>query len=157
MGKHREVFWGMIVTALLFIIFPILLTTIGTVMDWTGGSGGNITQFTGLDSVLPIAPMLIFVALMFGSVGLTVTGGVKAAQAGKLSIALLLSVIMIAVGFLFYAIVLDGADTLLNDADIANYTGLEDVVGIAPLLVLITYIFGSIAIGGYASYKKFKN
>lgn len=154
-GQHKEVFWGMIVTALMFIVFPILLTTIGTVMSWTG-SGGNITQFTGLDSVLPIAPMLIFVALMFGSVGLTVYGGVKTAQQGKLGIALLLSLIMIAIGFLFYSIVLDGADTLLNDANIGNYTGLADIVGIAPLLVLVTYVFGSIAVGGYATFERVK-
>jgi hypothetical protein len=154
-GQHKEVFWGMIITALLFIVFPVLLTTVGTVMDWTG-DGGNITQFTGLDSVLPIAPMLIFVAIMFGSVGLTVYGGVKSAREGRLGIALLLSVIMIAIGFLFYSIVLDGADTLLNDADINDYTGLADVVGIAPLLVLVTYIFGSIAVGGYATYRRIK-
>lgn len=155
LGQHKEVFWGMIMTALCFIVFPILLTTVGTVMDWTGTGNATTGNFTGLDSVLPIAPMIIFVAMMFGSVGMTVYGGVQAAKSGKLSIALLISLIMIAVGFLFYGIVLDGANTLLNDANIAQYTGLEDIVSIAPLLVLVTYIFGAVAVGGYAAKEKF--
>ena len=153
-NQHKEIFWGMVMTAILFLVFPILMDTIGTVMSWTG-TGGNISQFTGLESVLPIAPLIIFVAIMFGSVGLTVAGGIKASS-GKLSVALIMSVIMIAIGFLFYSIVLDGAAALLNDADIADYTGLSSVVGIAPLLVLVTYVFGAIAIGGSAAYSKLK-
>jgi hypothetical protein len=43
----------------------------------------------------------------------------------------------------------------LSDADIALYTGLEDVVSIAPLLVLVTYVFGAIAVGGYSAKQKF--
>jgi len=153
--QHQDIFWGMVIIALMFIIFPVLMTAVQAAMDWTG-TGGNITQFTGLDSILPIAPLIIFVAMMFGSIGLTSYGAARTAREGKMSIAIILSIIMIAVGFLFYGIVLDGADELLNDADIASYTGLEAVVGIAPMLVLVTFVFSAIGIAGYATYTKVK-
>ena len=155
--QHQDIFWGMIITALMFIIFPVLMDAVGEIVGWTGDGTGNITDFTGLNSVLPIAPLIIFVAMMFGSLGLTGYGAVRVTKEGKINIAIVMSIIMIAVGFLFYEIVLDGAQTLLNDANIASYTGLEAVVGIAPMLVLITYVFGALGTAGYATYTKIKS
>lgn len=152
---HSAIWWGMVITAILFILFPIIMTMTNLVMDWTGGSGGNISQFTGLESIVSIAPLVIFVFFVFGNVAFTTYGAIKA-SGGKLSTALLISLVMIAVGFLFYMLVLDGADALLDDANIGDYTGLESVVSIAPLIIFVSYIFGAVGTTAYAASKKIK-
>jgi len=155
LSGYSDVWMSMIITAVLFVVFPIIMTFTGDIIDWTGGSGGNITQFTGLESITALAPMLLFVAFVFGNVALTAYSAIRRTS-DKLSIAIVVSLVMIGVGFVFYLIVLDGADTLLNDANIGDYTGMEAMVGIAPMLILVSYIFGAIATTGMAAYKKLK-
>lgn len=156
-GGMGTALMGLIMTAIAFILFPIVIEGTETIMGWTG-TGGNITQFTGLQSVVQIAPMIVFVFVVFGGIGLATYGGVKAAKEEKMTMALLLSLIMIAISFVIYPIVMDGTDTLL--AAIADssytYTGLESIASIAPLLVFVGMLFGGIGIGGYAVSKKFK-
>lgn len=56
--------------------------------------------------------------------------------------------IMIAVAFIIFPIVLEGAATILADAHLADYTGLETLVSIAPTLVFISMLLG----GGVMTY-----
>lgn len=56
--------------------------------------------------------------------------------------------IMIAVAFIIFPIVLEGAATILADANLADYTGLETLVSIAPTLVFISMLLG----GGVMTY-----
>ena len=105
-----------------------------------------------------IAPMIIFVFVVFAGIGVTAFGGVKTAQSGKIGMAMLLSLIMIAISFVIYPIVMDGTDTLLAAiaASDYTYTGLESIASIAPLLVFVSMLFGGIGLGAYAGYKKLK-
>ena len=48
--------------------------------------------------------------------------------------------ILIAVGLIVFPVVLTGAATILADANIADYTGLETLVEIAPLLIFIGFL-----------------
>jgi hypothetical protein len=50
--------------------------------------------------------------------------------------------IMIAVAFVIFPIVLDGAQTILTDPNLADYTGLETLVQIAPVLIFISMLLG---------------
>lgn len=59
-----------------------------------------------------------------------------------------LGIILIAVAFIMFPIVLEGAATILADANLADYTGLETIVGIAPTLVFVSMLFG----GGVMTY-----
>jgi len=52
---------GLLAIAIAFILFPIVLDGVD---DVTGHS--NISSFTGLSSVANIAPLIIFVGLLFG-------------------------------------------------------------------------------------------
>lgn len=156
-GGSGMALMGLIMTAIAFILFPIVMEGTETIMGWTG-SGGNITQFTGLQSVVQIAPMIVFVFVVFAGIGTTVYGGVKTAQSGKVGMAMLLGLIMIAISFVIYPIVMDGTDTLLAaiDASSYSYTGLESIAKIAPLLVFVSMLFGGIGLGAYGGYKKLK-
>lgn len=50
--------------------------------------------------------------------------------------------IMIAVAFVIFPIVLEGAQVILTDANLADYTGLETLVSIAPTLIFISMLLG---------------
>lgn len=56
--------------------------------------------------------------------------------------------LMIAVAFILFPIVMEGAATILADANLGDYTGLETLVSIAPTLVFVALLFG----GGVMSY-----
>ena len=150
--QHSEIFMSMVFTAIMFIVFPIILLFTNAILTWTG-TYGNITQFTGMSSIIGIAPLIIFVGAVFGNVLFTSYAGVKLSSE-KLGTALIIGLIMIGVGLVFFQLVLTGAETLLNDTYIANYTGLAAIVGIAPLLIFVLYIFGAVAVVGVAGKKK---
>jgi threonine/homoserine/homoserine lactone efflux protein len=65
---------------------------------------------------------------------------------------LILGIIMIAIAFVVFPIVLDGAATILADVNLANYTGLEAVASIAPLVVFVAMLFG----GGLLTFQGVK-
>lgn len=50
--------------------------------------------------------------------------------------------ILIAVAFIVFPIVMEGANTILSDANISDYTGLETLVKIAPTLIFISMLLG---------------
>ena len=60
--------------------------------------------------------------------------------------------ILIAVGLIVFPVVLTGAAEILADANLADYTGLETLVKIAPLLVFI----GFLSTGGILTFQGVK-
>lgn len=64
-----------------------------------------------------------------------------------------IGLIMIAVAFIMFPIVMEGAATILADANLSDYTGLETLVSIAPTLVFVSMLFG----GGVMTYLGVKN
>jgi len=51
-------------------------------------------------------------------------------------------IIAIVIAFILFPIILDGAATILADANLADYTGLEQLVEVSPLLIFVGMIFG---------------
>ena len=68
----------------------------------------------------------------------------------------LLGLIMIAISFIVFPIVLDGANEILTHADLADFTGLEQIASIGPMLVFVMMLFGGIGMTGYGAYKTIK-
>jgi|GEM_PF-1402787 len=60
----------------------------------------------------------------------------------KGKMAIILGIVMISITFYIFPIVMDGCVTVLQDANIANYTGLSNVVKITPLLLYVVLLFG---------------
>ena len=54
----------------------------------------------------------------------------------------ILGIVVIAISFIIFPIVLEGTDEILSNANISDYTGLEAIVKIAPMLVMVGLIFG---------------
>lgn len=53
-----------------------------------------------------------------------------------------MGIIVIVIAFAMFPIVLDGTHTVLSDANLSDYTGLESIVSIAPLIVFVGMLFG---------------
>ena len=58
-------------------------------------------------------------------------------------LAIVMGVIAIAIAFVIFPIVLDGAATILADANLADYTGLEAIVQVAPLIVFVAMLLAA--------------
>lgn len=66
-----EIVGGIVAIAIAFVIFPIVLDATNTIL-----TAQNVTQYTGLESVVKVAPLIVFVGLLFGG-GFSLFRGVK--------------------------------------------------------------------------------
>jgi hypothetical protein len=62
---------------------------------------------------------------------------------------MIIGIIMMVVALIMFPIILDAVSTILADANLADYTGLETMVAIAPLIIFI----GLLAGGGWLTFK----
>lgn len=76
-GLNMQLVMGIVMIAIAFIVFPIILDADSAIL-----SDPNITDYTGLSSVAAVAPLVIFVAMLFGG-GLLTFQGVKSSKKGK--------------------------------------------------------------------------
>ena len=77
-GSNAGVLVGLVMIAISFIIFPIVLDGANTILDH-----GSIGSYTGLAEIASIGPLLVFVIMLFGGLGLTVVGGIGAARRAR--------------------------------------------------------------------------
>ena len=79
-------------------------------------------------------------------------GKLTAAMPGKVDSGILMGLIMIAIAFIVFPIVLDGANEILTHANVSDYTGLEQIAAIGPMLVFVVMLFGGLGLAGYSGY-----
>jgi len=68
----------------------------------------------------------------------------------------LLGLVMIAISFIIFPIVMDGASEILGHSNVTDYTGLEEIAAIGPMLVFVTMLFGGVGVAAYSGYRKVK-
>lgn len=64
------------------------------------------------------------------------------------SMQIVFGIVGIFISFIMFPLVLTGVHTILSDANIADYTGLSQVAGVAPLLIFLALLASS----GYLLY-----
>lgn len=64
-----------------------------------------------------------------------------------------IGLVAIAIALILFPIVLDGVATVLADANLADYTGLEALASVTPLLVFVGMLFT----GGLLTFQGVKN
>lgn len=62
---------------------------------------------------------------------------------------MVLGIIAIAIAFVVFPVVMDATHTIVSNANIGDYTGLESIAKVAPLIVFV----GLLASGGFSMYK----
>jgi len=112
-----------------------------TTIDWTNYPGG--------EPMLQIFPLLMMISLVLYG-GVLIWIGYKG-QSMNIRQTIMVTVVVI-VAVILLPLVISTTDTLLARADIGNYTGLDDFLGLIPLL----YIVGVMALTGILGYKQVK-
>jgi len=145
----RTVILGAITIVLALIMLGIAIDTISPYL--TGGASAlNWTRYPGGESMLKLFPLVMMIGLIvFG--GLLVWLGT---QGKAMSIkATIMTTIVVVVAVILLPIVMDSADTLYDNANISNYTGLQSFLGLIPLL----YTVGLMAISGLLGFRTIRS
>jgi len=155
MGKFdMKPIYLMLGLVIAMLVFPMVVTSVDGIMGWTG-TGGNISQFTGLASIAPIVPLIILVVVVFALLGGAVVQSYITAKKGdNWNFGIIMGLIMMVISLTFYTIILDSVATVLASANIGDYTGLESVLKIVPMLILVVIAFSGVGLAGYSGAKK---
>ncbi len=155
---------AMVFLAVGFIIFPIITDATDNLLAYAYSDNASITDatFTGFTEVVGITPLLILIGYLTASV-FTMFLGVKVIKGSAESsgvnlgslILLALSMVFIAIGLIIMPVTLDGIASVLHGGGqgiSASYNGLESVLQVTPLLILISFLAGTV-ITGYFGIK----
>lgn len=72
-GNIKAIVVGIIMIVVALLMFGIVLDSVQALLDWTSG-GAVISDFTGLEQLVTISPLLIFIGLLAGGGWLTFKG-----------------------------------------------------------------------------------
>ena len=156
---------GMVFLAVGFIMFPIVTDATDSLLAWTCSANASydVTEFTGFDSIVGITPLLVLIGYLSAAVfsmflGVRMMRGGEGSTKLDLGTMLLLGISMIfmAIGLIILPVALDGICSLLTGTgilDFAEYTGLQPILEVTPLLILISFISGAV-ITGFFGIKK---
>lgn len=106
----------------------------------------NWTNYAGGESMLALFPLLMMISLvLFGGILIWIGWS---GQALTVKDTIMVTIVVV-VAIILLPLVIDTTDSLLARSDIANYTGLEQFLGLVPLL----YIIGTLALTGVLGYR----
>jgi len=150
---------GMVFLAVGFIMFPIVTDASDDLLGWTCSANASYTidEFTGFSNIIGITPLLVLVGYLSAAV-FSMFLGIKMMKGGEggtkldLGSILLLGIAMIfiAIGLIILPVALDAICGLLTGTDILDfteYTGLQEILEVTPLLILISFISGAVITG----------
>lgn len=146
---------AMIFLAVGFIIYPIVLDSTDTILAWTynGTSSFTISDFTGLEPVAGITPLIVLLGFVVagaitGFMGIRMIRGTEGGSLNPSSLMMLgIGLIFIAVALIIFPVVLDGVASALDSDSISTYTGLEAILKVTPLIVLTAFLTGGVVSG----------
>ena len=151
---------GMVFLAVGFIMFPICTTATNTLLAYTytpNAAGCTAATFTGFTAIVGITPLLVLVGYLSAAV-FSMYLGVKMMKGGaggtKLDLGTMLmlgiALIFIAIGLIILPVTLDGVCSVIHGGGQginAAYVGLPAILGVTPLLVLISFISAAVITG----------
>ena len=145
----QTIILGAITIVLAIIMLGIAVDTISPYL--TGGASAiNWTRYPGGEPMLKLFPLVMLVGLViFG--GVLVWLGTRGKAMGIKGT--ILSTIAVVVAVIMLPIVVDAVDTLMDNANLTNYTGLSSFLGLVPLL----YTVGIMAITGLLGFRQVRS
>lgn len=137
----RTIILGVITIVIALIMLGIAMDVVTDLLDT-----GNFTSYPGAEAMLGLFPLLMMISLvLFGGIMVWIGYG-----GGDMGIkGTILTTIVVVVAIILLPIVIDATDTLMERADIGDYTGLSSFLGLIPLL----YVIGTLFITGMLAYK----
>ena len=148
---------SIVLLSIAFTMFPIVLDGTAAITGHT-----HIDTFTGLENIANVGPLVIFVMLLFGTGvsalsgarGLTGKGGLGSSRGSGDKVMMVVGLVMIAISFFVFPIIMDGCVSILEHASIATFTGLDDVVSVSPLVLYVVLLFGGAGMMGIGTLGK---
>jgi len=158
---------GMVFLAVGFIMFPIVTDATDDLLAWECSANSSITDatFTGFTQVIGITPLLVLLGFVAAGIfamylGIKISKGAAGGTSVNLGAMLMLAlaIVFIAVALIIMPVALDGICDALNDvgADYngsGDYTGLDSILLVTPLLLLIAFV-GAAVVSGFFGIKK---
>lgn len=156
---------GMVFLAVGFIMFPIVTTSTDSLLayEYSGNTSITDASYTGFTAVIGITPLLVLIGYLSAAV-FAMFLGVKVMRSGTGSTSLNLgnllmlgiSMIFIAIALIILPVALDGISSVLHGGGSgisSSYTGLSAIILVTPLLILISFLSGSV-ISGFFGIKR---
>lgn len=154
---------GMVFLAVGFIMFPIVTDATDDLLAWECSANASITDetFTGFTEVIGITPLLVLLGFVAAGIfsmylGIKISKGAAGDTSVNLGSMLLLAlaIVFIAVALIIMPVALDGICEAYNDVSgSSNYTGLDSILLVTPLLLLIAFV-GAAVVSGFFGIKK---
>lgn len=149
---------GMVFLAVGFIMFPIATEATDDILAYEYSANTAITDasYTGLTAITGITPLLILLgfisaAVITGFLGLKVMKGSGSTKFSPGSLIMLgLSIVFIALGLIMFPVTLDGISSVYHGGGSgisADYTGLEPILLVTPMLVELAFIAAAVFSG----------
>lgn len=149
---------GFVFIAVGFVVFQIFMDAAQDILDWTCTANGSISDatYTGFTSIVGITPLLVLVGFMTAGV-FAMYLGVKVSQGSASSrldlgtlILLSLAIIFLAIALIILPVTLEAiCVTLTGDGSgiSSDFTGVEDILLMAPMLLIVSLVGGAIVTG----------
>lgn len=136
-GRILRILYGILVIVFSAILMPLVFTQLSTI------TSANITNFTGLSSVVPISG-LVFMLEVFLSGGYMSVSGARGQTSNMSEIKnSVWGIIILYVGLILFPLVISSFNTLYPAAAALSPTlHLENIVGIFPLLIYVGMFLG---------------
>jgi hypothetical protein len=158
---------AMIFLAVGFIMYPIVMDATDTILAWTADAAlvnlpaGDITDFTGLEAIVNITPLLVLLGFVTagavsGFLGIKMAKGAAGGSLNPSGLMMLgLGVVFIAIALIIYPVIMDGVSIALDAAldPLSTYTGLAPILSVTPLIVLVAFIAGGVVTGFFGGKK----
>jgi len=150
---------GMVFLAVGFIMYPIVMDATDDLLDyaWSTNTACTDSTFTGFTPIVGITPLLVLIGFLSAAVfsmylGVRIMKGGEGGTKLDLGTMLLLGIAMIfiAIGLIILPVTLDAICEVLHGDGLgisSNYTGLEPILKVTPLLVLISFLSGAVITG----------
>ncbi len=156
MGKYGGIM--MVVMSLLgLILFASLFSTIMSAINNIRYGATVLTNYTAFDTILGIAPVILWLGGLFGAgfayyKGYSIVAG-KDSNGFMRMIMGVLTLVLFAVMFLT---VLSNIETVRAGTNVSNYTAFSTVIGISPTILFLSGIFASISatVGGVRARRR---
>ena len=140
----RTVILGVISVVISLIMLGIAMDVVTDLLDTV-----DFTDYPGAEAILGLFPLLMMISLVFFG-GLLVWLGIRGQNVDMKGSIMVTIVVVVAI--ILLPIVMDATDTLMDRADIGDYTGLASFLGLVPLL----YVIGAMAITGILGFKTYR-
>ncbi len=139
----------MSVMALLgIILFASLFASIMSAINNIRYGSTSLTNFTALDTILSIAPVVLWLGGLLGA-GVTYYKGaqITAAKDPNGFMRMVMAVVTLVLFITLFLTVVNAIATVYSTTNASSYTAFTTVVGITPTILLLAGIFAAVSSG----------